>query len=135
MLEGQDPVPLMGDDTLLSKEALEVIRQIESDMQSEFASGLWSYYVDFFLANLYDESILLCENGEEKLLHRNCKIEGLVGPTSDYFKDTEIRMNFARWFRPLLLIGLTTCIYICLIDMFQVDPAISDALKMRLVLV
>jgi hypothetical protein len=125
----------MGDETLLSKEALEVIRQIERDMQSEFATGLWSYYVDFLLANLYDSSILLCENGEEKLLHRNCKVEGLVGPTSDYFKDTNIRMNFARWFRPLLLIGLTACIYVCLIAMFQADPAICDALRMRLVLV
>ena len=87
-------------------------------MQKEYATGLWSYYVDFLLANLFDESILLCENGEEKLYQRNSKVQGLVGPTSDYFKDTEIRMSFARWFRPLLLIGLTGCIYTCLIAIF-----------------
>ena len=110
-----DQTPVKNDDTVVSQEAVKLIKQIEKEMEEELPQGLWPYYVDFILANLFDKSILLCANGEEKLIQSGTNTKGLVGPTSDYFKDNEIRMRFALWFRPLLLMGLTGCFYICLV--------------------
>jgi len=99
---------------MICEETLKLITQVENEMQEEKTPIFWPFHVDFILANLFDKSILLCANGEEKLTQIDTRSKGLVGPTSNYFKENENRMRFILWFRPLLLLGLTICFYICM---------------------
>ena len=75
--------------------------------------------MDCLLGNLFDDSVLLLANGEEKV---NDKIQS--GPISEYFADAEKRIKFARWFRPLVFLGLTACTHILLISTFQVSVTV-----------
>lgn len=104
-----------------------VMGKITTEMEQRLQTnkGLWSYYSDFILQNLGESSILLLENGEEKV-----GITGITqGPLTDYFQDAHQRMHFAKWFRPLTLIILTACLYDLITAAFQADAALAEAAK------
>jgi hypothetical protein len=99
---------------LMGKVNKEMERQIEH-------VGLWTYYTDMILQHLGEREILLLENGEER-----SGITGTTtGPLSDYFKEAKNRIQFAKWFRPLTFVILTTCLYELTIATFQADPVLA----------
>jgi len=114
-------------------ESVRVMHSIQKELQQQVepASGLWSYYADILLSNLFEGSIYLLANGQERV---NAKGEA-SGPISDYFADAEKRMKFAKWFRPMALMALTVCIHVLLISAFQADLSIYVALRSQAVLV
>jgi hypothetical protein len=101
-----------------------IMSKINSEIETrvQAPAGLWTYYSEFILQNLGESSILLLENGEEKA-------KGITGTTSgpltDYFKDTNQRMQFAKWFRPLTFIILAACLFNIAVTTFQADPALA----------
>lgn len=48
----------------------------EYDERYNNKSGLWSYYADFMLENLFESSVFLLENGEERLISKTDPSKG-----------------------------------------------------------
>lgn len=69
--------------------------------------------MDCLLGNLFNDSVLILANGDEKI---NDKTQ--YGPISEYFAEADKRIKFAKWFRPLVFLGLTACTHFLLISTF-----------------
>lgn len=93
------------------------MKEIIADLESSSipSTGLWSYYADFMLSNLFESSVLLLENGSERK-----ESDGITeGPLTAYFSDAREKMEFAKWFRPVTFLALTACIQVLTIAVFQ----------------
>lgn len=81
-----------------------IITSLEN--KNKHSTGLWSYYADFILSNLFESTLLLLENGSERV-----DTQGITkGPLTAYFSDARQKMEFAKWFRPVTFLLLTACL-------------------------
>jgi hypothetical protein len=102
----------------------EIIADLESS--STPSTGLWSYYADFMLSNLFESTVLLLENGSERK-----ESDGITkGPLTTYFSDAREKMEFAKWFRPVTFMALTACIQELTIFVFQ-QASLDFYIKVR----
>ncbi len=81
--------------------------------------------MDCLLANLFDRSVLILANGEEKIDSKGRH----SGPISDYFGDADKRIKFAKWFRPMVFLAITVCTHILLISTFQASATVYREFK------
>lgn len=124
----EEPLDVTSDVAEDCSDKVSVVAKINAEIEHRIQHvGLWTYYTDAILEHIGEREILLLENAEEKR-----GITGTTtGPLTDYFNDARKRIQFAKWFRPLTFVILTTCLYELTIATFQANPLLASSKPAR----